>query len=1452
LDKYNPDIVILSEWSATKREYTYLPNKLHNPFTLFQRQYSIYHNSTDVALLIKKTINHVPLKRKYTHKEDIRENIHTCAIQITNGNETFIIGGYYCSPSFPSTTKPQQLIDYMNTLYGDKKLFIGDMNIHHPKLGDDYACSMAEPFMTDIEESMYSIYNDPHSPTHQDGGHLDLIIGSDNQTHNLNKITVHPDWNQSHLNSDHFPITISYQLTDKSLPRKKYKTWNLNSNRWTKYKSILQTHFHPTHFKWKFPNDIDKTWDNILSLWTRITHSTIGKKTIYTKPTPWWTKKVENITKQYKRLSRKIQRKRRNKKKRNKPTPEDLSQLAKLLKRKKKVIKQAKRNLNRNIYRAIKNNSHNSTFWKAVGGFQPKQPTFIPNLQNNLNIPNTEVLSTDKQKVEAIHKIIKNPPQPTQVSPLINNHYRKVQNWYTDFKNTNATNSPEYKIDFNHQATPFIQSCTTPIWDPNSSRTEELNRLNKPITLQELNICIRELEHTKAMGEDLIHNKMIKNAPMALRTILLTLFNRCWMNKVTPSKWHIDSIIPIPKPNRDPTHPKNYRPIAISSTVGRLLQRIIAKRLQQYTIKLGVFQPTQSGFQMARSCIDAILPLYQTIIQTEDIKSSTQLLQTDFAKAYDTVWHQGLIYKLYHMGIRGTILKWLDHFVSNRITQVLYNDTKSAPFKQQIGLPQGSSLSPILYILYTHDYKLSPLGNKTLFQGCFADDTIFWNKPCSKQFFDKYIPKIMMHEYSHFKQWATKWKLVLSPEKNKWTCFQKTPETSDSKQPSVSNPYHNPLSQKRDNNVVAAHIRSSDYLTNEILNEHKNMKDPLVKDPNALENIYKNPQLTTEEQNYLNSCPIPQLTLETTPIYLGIRLNEDNSFQSHMNHIIKTTYYHKMNLKQLIAKRLPISLATLLIIYTSKIRSRIEYGIEIYHPYVKDNLTQKIQNQSLRMILNCPKTIPIPIIHFLTQLPTIQQRYEYYNIKNYIRTQYTVPNHTLNLYKQEYKHYTDQTNNPNIQKIINWQNKKPQKHLNFFTKHPLTIAENQLRQYNLPITNRNHAIPINPQITTSLPYTDFDKPPSLYIKNYNIKKDKQYPKNWNVFYADGSALGNPGRGGGCWGLTQHPKLNSKQTLYKLVQPLIPYEINFYELYTIHKIIQFLIDNPQVITPITIIHTDSKNALDWLNQHSQPNHLAHQHQINQIYYKIYYLEHNYKIQQIILQKIKAHSHSFFHNQVDKKAKIAANNMIILPHMNSYLPYYIQINYLKKLLKTQKHQNWTNYRNTYLKNIKTQPTKLNRPIVYAFKHHNYKLLKYLNKITNHTHRGLITQLITGETPTNDYFFRYPFYKMQHNNGNCIYCETYYKNHIKETTNHILFHCPQYSIIRSDFRTEIGYLNNKYNHDPHWNLNNLLFPWMNEHIIPKNQKDKITLHIWKLLIQYCKRTQNRAFSKDNPLLR
>jgi len=120
------------------------------------------------------------------------------------------------------------------------------------------------------------------------------------------------------------------------------------------------------------------------------------------------------------------------------------------------------------------------------------------------------------------------------------------------------------------------------------------------------------------------------------------------------------------------------------------------------------------------------------------------------------------------------MLKWLTNFITTRSTRVQYKNNHSTFKQQNLGLPQGSALSAILYILYTINYKLTATGQKFLQKGDFADDTIIWNKTCKLTFYKENITKILEFEYKNFNNWCKKWKLVLNNKKKITTIFQKS------------------------------------------------------------------------------------------------------------------------------------------------------------------------------------------------------------------------------------------------------------------------------------------------------------------------------------------------------------------------------------------------------------------------------------------------------------------------------------------------------------------------------------------------------------------------------------------------------------------------------------------------------------------------------------------------------
>jgi len=197
----------------------------------------------------------------------------------------------------------------------------------------------------------------------------------------------------------------------------------------------------------------------------------------------------------------------------------------------------------------------------------------------------------------------------------------------------------------------------------------------------------------------------------------------------------------------------------------------------------------------------------------------------------------------------------------------------------------------------------------------------------------------------------------------------------------------------------------------------------------------------------------------------------------------------------------------------------------------------------------------------------------------------------------------------------------------------------------------------------------------------------------------------------------------------------------------------------------------------------------------------------------------------------------------PNLNEYLPYYIQISYLKQYIHKEQNNKWQKYRENY---IKTRTEK--RPIIDAFEFNTFTIKNKLNKIKSHTDRGILIRLMCNETPTNDFLNKYPFYKIENNNGQCEYCKKILNKNIKETSYHIIFECPKYKYYRYDMKNRMAKIRTAIVYRDNWGkLINILFPWKNKYIIPKHSPDKITIQIWRTLIQYLKRTGNRAFDTD-----
>ena len=240
----------------------------------------------------------------------------------------------------------------------------------------------------------------------------------------------------------------------------------------------------------------------------------------------------------------------------------------------------------------------------------------------------------------------------------------------------------------------------------NMDNFQHSSMLYSPITPKEVLSTIKENKSTAASFDNLeIHPSMLKHlGPIAIHA-LSTLFSLCLRN----SKWiwNSSNIIFLKKDGKSRYDKAgSYRPISISSYIGKLMERILAKRLETYLSSIGLIDSNQEGFSKGRNTVRYLHRLTAGIKGDIRRKLTVLCLFIDFEKAFDSVWKKGLIVKLWKHGVHGCYLGTIDSFLSGRTVSLLLNGF-IGPVRACLdyGLPQGSVLSPILFKFFVFDME---------------------------------------------------------------------------------------------------------------------------------------------------------------------------------------------------------------------------------------------------------------------------------------------------------------------------------------------------------------------------------------------------------------------------------------------------------------------------------------------------------------------------------------------------------------------------------------------------------------------------------------------------------------------------------------------------------------------------------------------------------------------------
>ena len=684
---------------------------------------------------------------KYNNIYHCNNIIESVAIKIpivSSTKKNLIVGAFYRPPG--STLSKHNWQKLLDSVYEDESWSIigGDANAHSSAWDLEFNCRFQNSCLAcktgsnlleilDETDSDLVIANNG-SATYMNSSLGEAKFSALDLTLMSSSLFLDSSWNvyDDLMNSDHIPINISINNSTKNVPFVMSHKINTKNIDWKRYKlSILEA------VQKDFPNKnsfsiqpptqqyeyLSNTLINTISYEKKQTHNfnhndhlspDTVKNSFYKSyklkknMPPWWSEECVNLVKERRKASNEVLKK---------PSIEKLNEYEKTVVEAKHKLKEIKiKSFKNYVEKELSRESDIKNVWNVIKKF--KNRTILKN-KNNETGNNIDLA---KNMLDFIHQY-SHPADTSLVS--------------------------EY-VSFESETRSVLNDCN--------------NYLDNPFTMDELELAISALKTNTSPGLDKVTNEMILNTPINYRILLLHTFNVIFKTYFYPIQWSNTISILIPKDDSN----KKFRPLALTSCLSKLFERMILIRLSHFFEKNNILPETQNCFRKGRSCTHSLMTLVTNILNNYIDNKPLVAVLLDIRSAFDNVLPYKLQEVLKHFNIPIYTRKFIHKLMVKRLIYFKVLDKIEGPYIRNAGVPQGRVLSPLLYNIYIVFLSSILRGNNCILQ--LADDTIIYNKDLPIKESIQSLQDNLSVVDSFFDEYG----LPIAPEKNKLIVFDRT------------------------------------------------------------------------------------------------------------------------------------------------------------------------------------------------------------------------------------------------------------------------------------------------------------------------------------------------------------------------------------------------------------------------------------------------------------------------------------------------------------------------------------------------------------------------------------------------------------------------------------------------------------------------------------------------------